>query len=277
MKLPNSHILGLFVRDPTIDEDGRFCFVGPDVLARYREELKSDANRLKTRLKAHPWLYYFLLYFASTIFFGGLSAKRAIERIFGGRGIPEDKVVVNLGSGPRRYYKGVLNIDLYPFRNVDIVADASDLPFKDNCVDMVVAESLMEHLPRPGEMVEEITRVVKPGGYVYGLVPFLYPFHSSPNDYYRWTAAGIRESFADWEVIEIGMRSGPVSALLSTLTHALALIFSFGVDKLYLLLVNVFMLLLAPLKVFDALFFLFPKSSEAASFLYFFLRKRGRA
>ena len=133
---------------------------------------------------------------------------------------------------------------------------------------------MLEHLADAKRAVSEIKRVLKNGAYVYGITPFLYPFHSSPNDYYRWTGAGVSELFYGFEVVEIGMRSGPVSAALSILMHILAVLFSFGSKSAYVFLLNVFMVVLSPFKIFDAIFFLFPRSIEAASFLYFLMRKK---
>jgi len=45
-----------------------------------------------------------------------------------------------------------------------IVADAQDLPFKDNSVDVVLAFDVIEHLTSPKEGFAEIARILKPGG-----------------------------------------------------------------------------------------------------------------
>lgn len=273
MKLTDSRLAEAFKIQPSRRIGDAVSFLPDNGRQDYDRELDSDINRLKTFLKRWPRLYYAILYFGSTIFFGGLSVTGALKMVFGKTDL-RDKIIVSLGSGTRRFHSEILNLDIYPFTNVDIVADVSDLPFKDNSVDMLIAESLLEHLPNPEIAVREMFRVLKPGGHIYGLVPFLYPFHASPNDYYRWTSFGLKKQFRNFESVDIGMRSGPMSAVLSIMMHYLALIFSFGIKRLYLFLVNLFMVILSPLKIFDAIFFLFPNSIEAAAFVYFLVRKK---
>ena len=273
MRTNEPKFLALLKTEPLRNESGQLFFIEKADSGDYDEAMKSSVNRLKSYLKNWPAFYYFLLYFASTIFFGGLSVKKALKKSFPDENY-SDKVILNLGSGPRRHHQEIINIDAHPFLNVDIVADALNLPFRESSVDMVIAESLLEHLPEPQIAVREIMRVLKPGGHVYILIPFLYPFHASPDDFHRWTVSGIRRELKEFEEVDVGMRSGPVSAFLSTLMHLLASVFSLGSEKLYILFVNIFMMLLAPFKIFDWIFFLFPKSIDAAAFIYYLGKKK---
>jgi SAM-dependent methyltransferase len=272
MRVSDSRFLNILKQPPLRQTENQYFFIESADREDYDKKMKADVNQLKSFLKKWPGFYYFLLYGVSEIFFGGLSAKKAVLKAFPKSEWPE-KVILNLGSGPRKYHEEIINVDIYPFKNVDLVADLHCLPLKDQSADMVIVESVMEHLPKINPAVKEISRIVKKGGYLYGLVPFLYPFHASPNDYYRWTAAGLKEQFADFDLV-VGMRSGPVTALLSVARYALASLLSFGVGKLYLFWSNLLMVALSPLKFLDLIFFLFPQSVEAASFLYFFGRKR---
>lgn len=54
---------------------------------------------------------------------------------------------------------------------VDIVAPGDDLPFKDNIWDFVINSHVIEHFYDPVKTVKEWLRVVKPGGYVYMIIP----------------------------------------------------------------------------------------------------------
>lgn len=51
------------------------------------------------------------------------------------------------------------------------------LPYKDGFFDMVITEGLLQHLYAPETLVEEIRRVLKPGGLFVG---------SIPNNYHIW-------------------------------------------------------------------------------------------
>jgi SAM-dependent methyltransferase len=44
------------------------------------------------------------------------------------------------------------------------VGDATSLPYEDALFDLVMCQTLLGHVPHPGAVVEEMTRVVKPGG-----------------------------------------------------------------------------------------------------------------
>jgi SAM-dependent methyltransferase len=54
---------------------------------------------------------------------------------------------------------------------VDIVANGDDLPFKDNVWDFVINSHVLEHFFDPIKTVNEWMRVIKPGGYLYMIVP----------------------------------------------------------------------------------------------------------
>lgn len=54
---------------------------------------------------------------------------------------------------------------------VDIVCPGDDLPFKDNVWDFVISSHVIEHFYDPVKTIKEWLRVVKPGGYVYMIVP----------------------------------------------------------------------------------------------------------
>ena len=48
------------------------------------------------------------------------------------------------------------------------------LPFEDEGFDVVVAAELLEHLRRPDRLMEEIRRLLRPGGTIAGSVPNAY-------------------------------------------------------------------------------------------------------
>ena len=228
---------------------------------------------MKTLIKKSPWLFQFLTYAIGSISYFGWSPRKALLKIHGESEL-KDKIVLNIGSGIKRVHPEVINIDIFPFDNVDLVTDATKLPIKDNSVDMVVTESTLEHIPDVELAIQEICRVVKPGGYVYISIPFLMPFHASPNDYVRMTHEGIKHKFAIFEPQRAGMNGGPASALVTFLMHFLALPFSIISASLYNLMTYIFMAILSPLRIFDLVFYLFPRSMDAAAMTYFIGKKR---
>jgi SAM-dependent methyltransferase len=186
----------------------------------------------------------------------------------------EKGVALNVGSGTKRLHKEIVNVDVYPFRHVDVVARLEALPFKEEVADMIICDSVLEHVEAVGAAIQEVRRVIKKGGYLYVTVPFLYPFHASPNDYYRWTKEGLRASFPEFELVQQGMRGGPLGTLQGVLAYIFATILSFGSETIYHFLVHLCMLLLAPLKLLDVIVMRMKYADEVGSHLYFLGRKK---
>lgn len=57
------------------------------------------------------------------------------------------------------------------YAKVDIIASGDELPLEDNSVDFVVSSQVLQHFYNPIKAVKEWLRVVKPGGYVFMIVP----------------------------------------------------------------------------------------------------------
>jgi predicted SAM-dependent methyltransferase len=79
-------------------------------------------------------------------------------------------------SNANGIYKGSdwVNLDIKPFRGVDIVADASEhIPLDTNSVDKIHCIHVLEHVTRDKypKMLREMYRVLKPGGHLYVETP----------------------------------------------------------------------------------------------------------
>lgn len=75
---------------------------------------------------------------------------------------------------------------------VDIFATLDHLPFKDETFDTILSTSVMEHVAESVKGFSELARVLKKDGYMIVSVPFLYPLHEAPNDFYRYSINGIK-------------------------------------------------------------------------------------
>lgn len=58
--------------------------------------------------------------------------------------------------------------------------------------DLVIANSVFEHLHQPFVAMSQIALVLKPGGALVWHTPLMYPFHGVPRDYFRYTHQGAR-------------------------------------------------------------------------------------
>lgn len=54
---------------------------------------------------------------------------------------------------------------------VDIVARGDILPFPDESLDFVLSSHVLEHIPDPIRALKEWYRVVRPGGYIFVIIP----------------------------------------------------------------------------------------------------------
>lgn len=83
------------------------------------------------------------------------------------------RIVLNLGCGTTRIPNSI-GVDRVKIKNyVDIIHDLDKIPypFKNNFADKIHCYHLLEHLHNPLEKMEEIHRILKPGGILYIRVP----------------------------------------------------------------------------------------------------------
>lgn len=138
------------------------------------------------------------------------SSVRGFNSIFSG--LPDDALCISIGGGPVRAHKRLTNVNIGRFPNVDVVADAHQLPYADGCVDAVHSDAVFEHLHSPHIAATEIFRVLKPGKRVYACVPFLFPYHGYPNHYQNFTLDGHKQLFESvgLNIVDSGCCVGPV-------------------------------------------------------------------
>ncbi len=75
---------------------------------------------------------------------------------------------LDIGCGKNKR-DGFIGVDIDPSSDADVVASATNLPFKDCSVDTVNCSHLLEHLyPQEAHaFFDEVHRVLKPGGNAY--------------------------------------------------------------------------------------------------------------
>jgi len=98
----------------------------------------------------------------------------------------------------------LISLDIHPGAGVDQVGDAHRLSalFSPGQFAVVFTESLLEHLAAPWLFASETARVLKPGGIAINAVPWVWPTHSHPNDFWRISHFGLEQLFGP----ELGFR-----------------------------------------------------------------------
>ena len=106
--------------------------------------------------------------------------------------IKPDALVLDIGSGERRLkIKNFLSLDIYKNTYVDVLADAHNLPFRENIFDLIICEHLLEHVKKPWIVIEDIYRVIREKGIIYVEVPFMTPYHGKPNHYFNMSKSNL--------------------------------------------------------------------------------------
>ena len=104
--------------------------------------------------------------------FYGPTVQEFLKTLAGGA------MVLDAGAGFRKLpYPNVINLEIYDYPSTDILAVGERLPFSDGVFDAVLSLAVLEHVTDPFACAREIKRVLKPGGKVLAMVPFLQAEH----------------------------------------------------------------------------------------------------
>ena len=141
-----------------------------------------------------------------------------------------DKIkVVNIGSGgiTENFLRSFKNIDLKSIdinksRNPDFVEDITKLEsFKKlNFIpDVICCFEVLEHIKSPEEAVNNLFKLSDSKTKILVSVPFNFPIHDEPNDYFRFTKYGIKHLFKEFSTIQIIERDGWIDNIFVFITR----------------------------------------------------------
>jgi hypothetical protein len=215
---------------------------------------------------------YLRLAVAPDPFFFSPGLERLVEGLCHDRS-PTGRVL-NLGSGKTQYGTRTVNLDIQPDSNVQVRADGHRLPFRDAVFSGVLLRGVLEHVCDAETVRDEALRVLEPGGFVYVEVPFLQPYHLSPQDYRRFTLPGLRSFLDRVQVIDSGVQLGPGSTLAWVLRETCAALVSFGSERAYRRALTLIGWVTFWLKYLDLVIVAAPHVAHSASALYLLGKKR---
>ena len=72
-----------------------------------------------------------------------------------------------------------------------VLAPDGGLPVQDDSFDAVLSSQVLEHVEDPDLYLRECMRVLKPGGTLILSTHGMMYYHRDPEDYWRWTTAGL--------------------------------------------------------------------------------------
>lgn len=156
------------------------------------------------RIKNHPRLY-------DPIYIVNRQSKLAIEKfVRTASSIYKNKnmTLIDIGCGTKPYKKlfstrtNYIGVDVVSNDPKDIISEAWNIPQKSNTADIVISTFSLEHIAMIEKTTKEITRLLKKKGLLFVIVPFVYPEHEAPNDFWRFSQYSIPFLFSDFHIIE---------------------------------------------------------------------------
>ena len=167
--------------------------------------------------------------------------------------IRPDSIIIDLGSGNVNSDENFYNLDHMDYGAVDIICDIECLPFRPNSVDAFISNGVLEHIPNVSIAIDKMKAATKMNGSSVHHTPFCYPFHASPHDFWRFTDAGLRVMFKDWQVVEQFNSQGPFSLFATFSGYFFGALFSLGNKTLMSWLTLILLALFSPIKWLDFL------------------------
>ncbi|MEJ1131005.1 class I SAM-dependent methyltransferase [Variovorax sp. CCNWLW225] len=126
------------------------------------------------------------------------------ENLAFSRAMPAGSLMLDAGAGdaPYKHLFEHVQYESADFEMVDkpyakstYVCDLKAIPVEAGRYDFIVFNQVMEHLPEPALVLQELFRVLKPGGRLIYTAPLFYEEHEQPYDFFRYTQFGVRYLF----------------------------------------------------------------------------------
>lgn len=104
--------------------------------------------------------------------------------------------ILDFGGGDGAQYRSLIKSSNYESVNIDknikptfLIEPDDCIPVNDCIYDNVISLNTIEHVYNAKETVQEMCRVLKPGGQLIVSTPFLFRIHGHPDDFFRPTAS----------------------------------------------------------------------------------------
>jgi SAM-dependent methyltransferase len=104
-------------------------------------------------------------------------------------------------------------------KEADLVCSLDAIPAGDSSFEAVLCTQVLEHVPKPRDVLRELHRVLVPGGKLWMTVPFVGELHEEPYDFFRYTSFGARAILEDtgFEVLSVSPLSGYFTSIAALL------------------------------------------------------------
>jgi len=94
--------------------------------------------------------------------------------------------------------------------HLSYLSDLHHMPIQNNAYDVIVNNQVLEHVEFPQQVIDEFSRVLKPGGQLFLTAPQSWGIHMAPHHYYNFTRYGLESLFknANFEIKSIAPIGG---------------------------------------------------------------------
>lgn len=135
--------------------------------------------------------------------------------------------VLDIGGGRERGHfsepneSNWITVDIVDEFEPTVLGDATKLPVQSGSVDSIKCTEVLEHVEDPDSVIEELSRVLKPGGTLVLSMPFNYRVHGDPHDYQRFTEHKLRTLLSKYFKVEKIEAQGAFFTVLSDMVRGL--------------------------------------------------------
>lgn len=142
--------------------------------------VKSRMTRMRTKPR-----FFDYCYFANRSNLNVLNTLKGL--------VSKEDTIVDIGCGSKPFQnfftcKSYLGLDFNPVDATVLCHDLNDpLPFADNSQTHIILSEVLEHVPEPYRVLDEVHRVLKSDGIIFMSTPFAIPVHGAPYDFFRFT------------------------------------------------------------------------------------------
>ena len=126
-----------------------------------------------------------------------------------GKEVKKGEVILDAGAGPCPYrdlfsHANYESCDYGPlldeyfgadFMTHTFYCDLEAIPRESQYYDIIICNQVLEHVKRPGDVLSEFYRILKPGGKLFLTAPLLYGVHMAPFHFFNFTHYGLRLLF----------------------------------------------------------------------------------
>ncbi|GAB1545557.1 hypothetical protein NUACC21_82330 [Scytonema sp. NUACC21] len=181
---------------------------------------------------------------------GKLSIKN-LRRLYEENATIDQVLVIDSENVPyEQYFPNVYSVTKSRGIKADVQGDLNKELSKidDESFEMILCTGLLEHVPEPQNFINDLHRILKPGGKLIVHASAVYCYHEGPNDFFHFTPFSFKLLFSKWSNITIRGSSQPFETIAILLQRIL--LQCDVKSKLVIILVEILCLLLPKLDRF---------------------------